>query len=225
MSDCAVITTRSRELGLCLLDHGDPDTVGALLEYCALQDFCAPEIDGAGWATLCAVAHNYLFEEGGSSMLALRRYDPSWEWEPKGYGVYVTEGWSIVDAVGECRGLLATGRHEADQDGLGLVEMIDAAQPKAHQLGSEFVGTRRVPTSSLEVGDLVYVRPHPGWEPVVRSVLGFGELWVDGRLMKDVPYVDLFGVGDPARSACNYLVGEKVRLATRARQHGPEIGL
>lgn len=208
MGNRAVITTRKRDLGLYLHWNGGRDSVEAFLRYCELRGFRCPEQDDYGWARLCQVVANFM---GGSGLsVGIQPYTTDERMVSYGddNGVYVIEGWKIVDRIYPWDDF---EEHENYDLGAMLLE-IDASQPEDQRLG-EFLRAREVPVSDVRIGDRIWIRTHSGWE--LGRVVGVGDGFVNGRDMTGIPYVDIYrSFMDPRDNCNNYIDGEAVWLAT-----------
>lgn len=186
MGNRAVITTPERKLGVYLHWNGGRDSVEAFLAYCELRGFRPPDSDEYGWARLCQVIANFMGADGLS--VGIFPYENDVQSNPGDNGVYVIRGWKIVERVCPWEGF-----EEQDVYPLaGMLKKIDAAQPKAQQLG-DFLDAEEVPVSKIEAGDLVYVRHADGrYQTHVVLDIGDGHA-ANGRDTKGVPYVHMHG--------------------------------
>lgn len=130
MGNRAVITTRKRDLGLYLHWNGGRDSVEAFLRYCELRGFRCPEQDDYGWARLCQVVANFMGGNGLSVGILPYTTDEHMVAYGDDNGVYVIEGWRIVDRVYPWEGF---EEHEDYELGAMLLE-IDASQPEDQRL-------------------------------------------------------------------------------------------
>lgn len=93
--------------------------------------------------------------------------------DPGDNGIYVIEGWAIVERI---------GGYDYGSDGYDHDEMlrdIDKSQPEDQQLGA-YLDADVVPVSDLSVGDRVYMRNTRG-NMVEHTVVGFGS---EGSIVK-----------------------------------------
>ena len=206
MGNRAVITTRKRDLGVYLHWNGGRDSVEAFLEYCRLRGFRAPETDDYGWARLLQVVCNYMGGEGLS--VGVWPYTTDEEALSAGddNGVYVTEGWRVVGRVLPWEGF----EEQRGYDLEGMLREIDRAQPEGQRLGA-YLDAEEVPTASVRVGDVVYVRRVDGTYGAF-PVVGVG----DGRVVNGldttgVPYVRMYNGDECADNVNNYLRTPTVR--------------
>lgn len=129
MGNRAVITTKenfeNNGVGVYVHWNGGRDSVEAFLKYCELRGFRSPDTDNYGWARLVQVIANFMGGEGLSvgidtvDHLDCDNYDN---------GVYIIEGWEIVD-----RKYFEGG----EQDYYPLEDMLDAideTQPVDQQI-------------------------------------------------------------------------------------------
>lgn len=204
MGNRAVITTRKRDLGLYVHWNGGRDSVEAFLRYCELRGFRCPEQDDYGWARLCQVVANYMGGNGLSVWIMPYTTDEEMVTCGDDNGVYVIEGWRIVDRVYPLEDF-------EEQEGYDLGAMllaIDASQPEDQRLG-EFLKAEEVPVSDVRIGDRIWLSTFRGWES--GKVVGIGEGFVNGRDMTGVPYTDIYAsCMDPKDNRNNYPDGETV---------------
>ena len=206
MGNRAVITTRKRDLGVYLHWNGGRDSVEAFLEYCRLRGFRAPETDDYGWARLCQVVCNYMGGEGLSVGVWPYTSDEAALSAGDDNGVYVTEGWRVVGRVLPWEGF----EEQREYDLEGMLREIDRAQPEEQRLGA-YLDAEEVPTSSVEVGDEVYVQQIGGrYEPYPVAGIGDGRV-VNGLDTTGVPYVRMYNGDECADNVNNYLRTPTVR--------------
>lgn len=152
---------------------------------------------------------NYFGADGLS--VGIDIYTTDEQMDPGDNGIYVIEGWAIVERI---------GGYDYGSDGYDHDEMlrdIDKSQPEDQQLGA-YLDADVVPVSDLSVGDRVYMRNTRG-NMVEHTVVGFGSEGsiVNGHHMDDVPYVDKYDHdGDYSWNSNNYLMGETVRRSYEA---------
>lgn len=208
MGNRAVITTRKRDLGLYLHWNGGSDSVEAFLRYCELRGFRCPEKDDYGWARLCQVVANFMGGNGLSVGILPYTTDEKMVSYGDDNGVYVIEGWKIVDRIYPYEGF-------EEQEGYGLdamLRVIDELQPEDMRLG-KLLDAAEVPVSEVKRGNIIWLRTHRGWETA--RVLGFGDGVVNGRDVTGVPYGDLYRAFDPKNNINNYPSGDTVRVTMR----------
>ena len=221
MGNCAVITTRKREIGVYLHWNGGRDTVEPLLKYCELQGYRSPSSDGYGWARMCQVMGNFL---GGSHSLGIGDYTTDKRMSPGDNGIYIIEGWKIVDRI------FAYGDSSEQQvyDFDDMLREFDNAMPERLRLG-EFLDSVEVPAGEVRLGDEVWLFGiGDKWEAY--PVVGFGQpdfnriaVWIDtpdGRrevTYPDRPYVAKYDHdGDFSWNSNNYVHGDTARIKPRA---------
>lgn len=151
MGNRAVITTEKKDLGIYLHWNGGRDSVEAFLRYRDLRGFRPPDSDEYGWARLCQVIANFM--GAGGLSVGISPYTDDSRMDPGDNGIYIVRGWEIVDRVYPWGGLEEQRDYPLDE----MLREIDAAQPPDQRLGA-FLDAEEVPTSSVEVGDEVYVR-------------------------------------------------------------------
>lgn len=205
MGNRAVITTEKRDLGVYLHWNGGRDSVEAFLRYCELRGFRSPDSDEYGWARLCQVIANFMGASGLS--VGISRYTTDKQMDPGDNGVYVIRGWEIVDRVYPYTPFEEEREYPLD----AMLREIDASQPEDQRLGA-YLDAEEVPTASVRVGDVVYVRRVDGTYGAF-PVVGVG----DGRVVNGldttgVPYVAMYAEYGPAEDNCNnYLRTPTVR--------------
>lgn len=217
MGNRAVITTPERKVGLYIHWNGGRDTVEPLLRYCELKGYRDPSKDDYGWARMCQVLGNFF---GGANCVGIGPYTTDERMDPGDNGIYVIEGWKIVDRVGLYDGFVEQNEHDFDE----MLRGFDRAMPETERLG-EFLDSVEVPRSKLKVGDMVWMLSHRGkWEAY--PVAGFGQpsgnrivVWADrpdGRreaTYPDLPYVaNLDHDGDYSWNCNNYVREETARV-------------
>lgn len=202
MGNRAVITTRSKKIGVYLHWNGGRDSVEAFLEYCKLQGYASPDKDHYGWSRLCQVIGNFF---GGSSSLGIDEYHKldtdNWD-----NGTYIIEDWKIV-------GREFKRNEEQTEHNLELMlKAIDKKQPKHIQLG-EYLDAEEVNIEDLEIGDKVFIQDYDGLTKY--EVMGFGEdIVVNGTNVKGMPYVNRFeNNGTYTQNPNNYIRTETIRKA------------
>ena len=220
MGNRAVITTPERKVGVYLHWNGGRDTVEPLLRYCELQGYRPPSADDYGWARLCQVMGNFF---GGSTSLGIGAYTADKLMNPGDNGIYVIDGWKIVDRVYP----YARFEEQCEYDFDDMLRSFDEVMPENLRLG-KFLDAVEVPANEVEVGDEVWLFGVDGkWKAY--PVVGFGQppfnrisVWVDapdGR--KDVtypnlPYVAMYDHdGDFSWNSNNYVHGSIARIKPR----------
>lgn len=182
--------------------NGGRDSIEAFLKYCELRGFRSFE-DGYGMARFCQVVSNFFGADG----LSIGIEDSV---ESCGdNGVYVVEGWEIVDRIDYNR---------AEQNSHDLNKMlleIDEAQPLMQQLSAEYLSAEIVDTSTLNIGDTVFLMDSTG-EIKKFEVDGIGiDRFVNGTKVLNIPYVKRFlNDGTYANNINNYITTENVRIAS-----------
>ena len=150
MGNRAVITTPERKIGLYLHWNGGRDTVEPLLRYCELKGYRAPSSDSYGWARLCQVVGNFF---GGTLSVGIAPYSDDRRMNPGDNGIYVVDGWKIVDRILPYEGFVEEDEHDFD----GMLHALDESMPEAERLGA-LLDSTEVATSELELGDEVWDR-------------------------------------------------------------------
>lgn len=150
MGNRAVITTPKRKIGLYLHWNGGRDTVEPLLRYCELKGYRPPSADGYGWARLAQVLGNFF---GGTCCVGVETYTTDERMDPGDNGIYVIDGWRIVDRVYPYEGF-------EEQDEYGFDEMLrafDERMPEGERLG-EYLDAEEALPRTLSLGDEVWMR-------------------------------------------------------------------
>ena len=206
MGNRAVITTRkagvnpanSDATGVYLHWNGGRDSVEAFLAYCKLKQFRSPENDNYGWARLCQVIGNYF---GGGLSIGIGPCC-TLDCDNLDNGTYIIADWEIVGRA------YFEGREQNEYNLNEMLMDIDEAQPVHSQLGKDFFKAKEINTTSLEVGDVVYVYDQVRETHSKHKVVGFK----DG-----VPFVDKFGDENRgyAWDSNNYINTDTVRLVEK----------
>lgn len=136
MGNRAVITTsraldvkNSSDIGVYLHWNGGRDSVEALLKYCELKKYRAPETDNYGWARLCQVIGNYF---GGSTSIGIDKCC-CLDCDNGDNGTYIISGWKIVGRK------YFNGLEQKSHDLIDMLIDIDSSQPKSERLGLDFL--------------------------------------------------------------------------------------
>lgn len=163
MGNRAVITTPERRVGLYLHWNGGRDTIEPLLRYCELKGYRAPSADCYGWARLAQVLGNFF---GGTLSVGIGTYTTDEQMDPGDNGIYVIEGWRIVERLRTRYGEdwkpvgVEPIPAENEQDEYDFDEMLrafDESMPRGERLGA-FLDAEEVPAAELALGDEVWVR-------------------------------------------------------------------
>ena len=129
MGNRAVITTRSKDIGVYLHWNGGRDSVEAFLKYCKLKGYRPPELDCYGWARLCQVIGNFF---GGELSIGIDKYDKL-DKDNGDNGVYIIENWNIVER------LFISWPEQHEYDLIGMLKSINNAQPEKERLSEEVI--------------------------------------------------------------------------------------
>jgi len=210
MGNRAVIKPVDMNVGVYVHWNGGRDSVEGFLKYCEMKGYRGLGSDSSyGMARLCQVISNYF---GGTCSVGVQQC-----WGTKDdaqglcNGIYEVKGWEIVKRIGY------NGFEQQNHTLQDMLESIDEAQPPKEQFGVGFLRAKEVPTSSLRIGDSVYLIDYNG-KAETHEVVGFGaDRFVNGRQVKGVPYVDLYGNGEDgyADNPNNYLRDETIRRAAK----------
>ena len=129
MGDRAVISNKSKKMGVYLHWYGYREFVESVLAYCDVKKYRSPDVDDEyGWARLCQVAGNTI---GGNLSIGVgifNRMDTD-NWDN---GTYVIKDWDIVDR------LFTHSKDEKMKDTtFENLKYINNKQPKDEQLKEE----------------------------------------------------------------------------------------
>lgn len=212
MGNRAVITDKERSIALYLHWNGGRDSVESFVEYCRLKRYREPGRDsGYAFARLSQVVGNFF---KGTLSVGVMPYtdDESMARMADDNGVYVLDGWEIVDRVYPWEDFLEQDRYSRSD----MLRAIDKRQPPAEQLGDFLDAVYALP-SELSVGDRVWVydefRCYEGEFAAgykLCTVLGFGNGCIYGQDVTGIPYVnpredDPGFTSDPSKSISNYI--------------------
>lgn len=206
MGNRAIIRQAGKHAGVYLHWNGGRDSVEAFLEYCKLKGL--PGFDSSyGLARFCQVVSNFF---GGSNSIGISTDVYNSDAEGLDNGIYDVKGFEIVGRVPDISPDLEQRNHDQQE----MIVEIDAAQPKNEQLGEKFLKAASVKTTSLVVGDHVFVRDELDCTYSEFEVVGIGEdRYVNGHKVLGVPFVNRFGDdGDFSRNINNYLLKDSYRL-------------
>ena len=186
MGNRAVIMTKegfeNGGIGLYLHWNGGRDSVEPFLKYCEIKGYRPPETDGYGWARLAQVVGNFF---GGSMSVGIEYYGKDNDFGYLDNGVYIIENWNIVDRK------YFNCEEQNNYDPQEFLRSIDESMPVSEQLG-DVLDAVEVPTSSLQVGDEVFMQDFCGKYEKFK-VIGFGEdRYVNGQNVKGIPYVNRY---------------------------------
>lgn len=149
------------------------------------------------------------FMGAGGLSVGISKYTTDERMDPGDNGIYVIRGWEIVDRVYPWDSFEEQDEYPLDM----MLKEIDAAQPPDQRLGA-FLDAEEVPTSSVEVGDEVYVREVCGRYDAPVVGVGDGRI-VNGLDTSGVPYVRMYNGDACADSINNYLRTPNVRRMPR----------
>jgi len=175
MGNRAVITTPQRKVGLYVHWNGGRDTIEPLLRYCELKGYRDPAKDEYGWARMCQVLGNFF---GGTNCVGIGPYTTDERMDPGDNGIYVIDGWKIVDRAGLYEGFSEQREYDFDQ----MLRDFDRSMPEGERLG-EFLDSVEVPVGELQIGDrdfLIGGGFEADEEDVVSGLVGQGPFAVFG---------------------------------------------
>ena len=187
--------------GVYLHWNGGRDSVEAFLKYCSMRGFRSFE-DDYGMARFTQIVSNFLGGDG----LSIGITDEPLNWGTDN-GIYEVEGWEIVGRKD------FEGREQRSYDLLELLIAIDEAQPTKQQLG-DYITAEEVETSTIKIGDNVYMRELDGTFKKYQ-VVGMGEdRFINGSNRLGQPFVNKYGRdGDYSQNPNNYITEATVKKA------------
>lgn len=129
MGDRAVISNKSKKIGVYLHWYGYREFVESVLAYCDVKKYRSPDVDDEyGWARLCQVAGNTIGGNLSVGVGIFNRMDTD-NWDN---GTYVIKDWDIVDR------LFTHSKDEKMKDTMfENLKYINNKQPKDEQLKEE----------------------------------------------------------------------------------------
>ena len=129
MGDRAVISNKSKKMGVYLHWYGYREFVESVLAYCDVKKYRSPDVDDEyGWARLCQVAGNTIGGNLSVGVGIFNRMDTD-NWDN---GTYVIKDWDIVDR------LFTHSKDEKMKDTMfENLKYINNKQPKDEQLKEE----------------------------------------------------------------------------------------
>ena len=129
MGDRAVISNKSKKIGVYLHWYGYREFVESVLAYCDVKKYRSPDVDDEyGWARLCQVAGNTIGGNLSVGVGIFNRMDTD-NWDN---GTYIIKDWDIVDR------LFTHSKDEKMKDTMfENLKYINNKQPKDDQLKEE----------------------------------------------------------------------------------------
>ncbi len=129
MGDRAVISNKSKKIGVYLHWYGYREFVESVLAYCDVKKYRSPDVDDEyGWARLCQVAGNTIGGNLSVGVGIFNRMDTD-NWDN---GTYIIKDWDIVDR------LFTHSKDEKMKDTMfENLKYINNKQPKNEQLKEE----------------------------------------------------------------------------------------
>lgn len=129
MGDRAVISNKSKKMGVYLHWYGYREFVESVLAYCDVKKYRSPDVDDEyGWARLCQVAGNTIGGNLSVGVGIFNRMDTD-NWDN---GIYIIKDWDIVDR------LFTHSKDEKMKDTMfENLKYINNKQPKDEQLKEE----------------------------------------------------------------------------------------
>lgn len=129
MGDRAVISNKSKKIGVYLHWYGYREFVESVLAYCDVKKYRSPDVDDEyAWARLCQVAGNTIGGNLSVGVGIFNRMDTD-NWDN---GTYIIKDWDIVDR------LFTHSKDEKMKDTMfENLKYINNMQPKNEQLKEE----------------------------------------------------------------------------------------
>ena len=129
MGDRAVISNKSKKMGVYLHWYGYREFVESVLAYCDVKKYRSPDVDDEyGWARLCQVAGNTIGGNLSVGVGIFNRMDTD-NWDN---GTYIIKDWDIGDR------LFTHSKDEKMKDTMfENLKYINNKQPKDEQLKEE----------------------------------------------------------------------------------------
>lgn len=129
MGDRAVISNKSKKIGVYLHWYGYREFVESVLAYCDVKKYRSPDVDDEyGWARLCQVAGNTIGGNLSVGVGIFNRMDTD-NWDN---GTFIIKDWDIVDR------LFTHSKDEKMKDTMfENLKYINNKQPKDEQLKEE----------------------------------------------------------------------------------------
>ena len=129
MGDRAVISNKSKKMGVYLHWYGYREFVESVLAYCDVKKYRSPDVDDEyGWARLCQVAGNTIGGNLSVGVGIFNRMDTD-NWDN---GTFIIKDWDIVDR------LFTHSKDEKMKDTMfENLKYINNKQPKDEQLKEE----------------------------------------------------------------------------------------
>ena len=124
MSNCCVITTNEKKIGVYMHWNGGYDTIHPVLEYCKRKGYRGLDEDNYGFARLCQVLGNLI---GGTLSVGVGPYDEL-DTDNGDNGVYVVKGWDIVGRE------FFSGPEQDEYDFDEVLHAIDAEMPENERI-------------------------------------------------------------------------------------------
>lgn len=205
MGNRAIIKPVGKNIGVYLHWNGGADSVATFLEYCKLKGHHSFS-DSYGMARFCQVVGNYF---GGTCSIGIETevYDSERRVEEWGLdnGLYVVDGWEIIDRV--CAPCNSKGCVRIE-----MLQAIDEAQPENERLGKDFFNTEVVDVSEIKIGDKVLIYNSLDAVYETRTVVGFGEdEYRNGTNVEGMPFVDRYlNDGRYDKNINNYITYKEV---------------
>ena len=206
MGNRAIVRQAGKHVGVYLHWNGGRDSVEAFLEYCKLKGMPGFDTD-YGTARFCQVVGNFF---GGNNSIGICADVYNTDAKGCDNGIYDVKEFDIVGRVPD----ISPSQEQRNHDRQEMLLSIDAAQPANERLGEKFLKAASVKTSSLVVGDHVFVRDDLSCTYNELEVVGIGEdRYVNGHKVLGVPFVNRFcNDGDYSHNINNYLLKNSYRL-------------
>ena len=199
MSNSGIIVFEdNRELGLYLHWNGGRDSVEAFLKYCELTK----KTGGFqyGMLSLSQVIKNWSVTLGDIIMNPFNHDTDN--------GIYIIDKkWNIIDR----RKFNGIEQNEYDLE--EFLKELDESQPAKYQLGEEYFKGKFVNRKDIEIGDEVFITSNIDYKTKKYKVVGIGvDTIVNGRKVKDIPYINFSNYRGYENNINNYLLEENYRV-------------
>lgn len=199
MGNSTIIKAKNNDnIGVYLHWNGGRDSIEAFLKYCELRGFRSFD-DDYGIARFTQIVSNFF---GGTLSIGITDKPLNWGTDN---GIYEVEGWEIVGRKD------FKGTEQQEHDIQEMLLAIDKEQPASQQLG-DYITAKEVKTSTIKIGDTVYMQELDGTYKEY-EVVGIGEdKFVNGSNRLGQPFVNKYGKdGDYSQNPNNYITEDKIR--------------
>ena len=199
MSNSGIIVFEdNKELGLYLHWNGGRDSVEAFLEYCKLTK----KTGGFqyGMLSLSQVIKNWSITLGD---IIINPFDYGSD-----NGIYIVDKkWNITDR----RKFNGIEQNEYNLE--EFLKELDESQPADYRLGEEYFKGKFINRKDIEIGDEVFITSNIDYKTEKYKVVGIGvDRMVNGRKVKDMPYINFSNYRGYENNINNYLLEDNYRV-------------